>query len=233
MPRRYRKLVILIVFLAGASLGYPRISRWLARHPEHNPWAPMTLDQRDGWATPAKLARLRSDPRICHAAMAASGVKIIDLAATGEGQCRRTDRTELNPAGISLSPPIPDATCAVNFGLERWLRRDVQPAARRILGSEVIGIEHFGTYSCRRMRGRESWSEHATANAIDIAAFRLADGRRISIDTAWKGQGNEARFLRTVRDRACANFGTVLSPDYNADHANHLHLDQAMWNICR
>ena len=233
MPRRYRNLLVLIFFVAGASLGYPWIGHWLKRHPEHNPWAPMTLDQSDGWATPAKLARLRSDPRICRADMAASGVKIIDLAATGEGQCRRTDRSELNPAGVRLSPSTPDATCAVNFGLERWLRRDVQPAARRILGSEVVGIEHFGTYSCRKMRGRESWSEHATANAIDIAAFRLADGRRISIRTSWNGQGNEQRFVRTVRDRACTNFGTVLSPDYNAAHADHLHLDQAMWTICR
>ena len=56
MPRRYRNLLVLILLLAGASLGYPWIGNWLERHPEHNPWAPMTLDQSDGWATPAKLA---------------------------------------------------------------------------------------------------------------------------------------------------------------------------------
>lgn len=233
MPRRYRNLLIGILLLAGASLGYSRVSQWLARHPEHNPWATMTLDQPDGWATSAKLAAIRHDPGVCRADMAASGVKLAELPATGAGQCRRTDRAVLDLPDVRLSPTAPDATCAVNFGLQRWLRRDVQPAARRLLGSEVTGIEHFGTYSCRTMRGKSSWSEHATANAIDIAAFRLADGRRISIVKQWHGQGREAIFLKTVRDRACANFGVVLSPDYNADHADHLHLDQAMWSICR
>ena len=42
----------------------------------------------------------------------------------------------------------------------------------------------------------------------------------------------------TVRDGACDLFATVLSPDYNAAHADHLHFDQAMrgamgWRGCR
>ncbi|MFM5916701.1 MAG: extensin family protein [Novosphingobium sp.] len=233
MRRLHRNLLILALLAGGTWLASGAITSWLARHPEHNPWAPLTLDQREGWATAAKFAALRSSASICRADMAASGVKLTELPPTGEGQCRRSDRTLLAPPGASLSPTAPDATCAVNFGLQRWLARDVQPAARRLLGSQVTQIEHYGTYSCRLMRGKSSWSEHATANAIDIAAFRLADGRRISILKGWHGQGNEALFLKTVRTSACASFGVVLSPDYNADHANHLHLDQARWSICR
>ena len=69
--------------------------------------------------------------------------------------------------------------------------------------------------------------EHATGNAIDIAAFVTEDGRRISILQGWNGDGAEARFLRRVRDEACGVFGTVLSPDYNEAHRDHLHFDQA------
>ncbi|PTS74531.1 extensin, partial [Sphingomonas sp. HMWF008] len=84
----------------------------------------------------------------------------------------------------------------------------------------------------------ESWSEHSTADAVDIAAFVLADGRRISVLEDWRGNGPEATFLHRVRNGACRLFATTLSPDYNAAHANHLHLDQAVrggmgWTVCR
>jgi hypothetical protein len=101
-----------------------------------------------------------------------------------------------------------------------------------------VQIEHLGAYNCRRMYGRSSgrWSEHATGNALDVAAFVLADGRRVSLAGNWTGKGAEAAFLRRVRDDACDVFGTVLSPDYNAAHADHFHLDQAsrgFGTVCR
>jgi hypothetical protein len=90
------------------------------------------------------------------------------------------------------------------------------------------------------MYGRDAgaWSEHATANALDIAAFRFADGRRVSVVGDWEGTPEERAFLREVRDGACKLFATVLSPDYNAAHRDHFHLDQADrggmgWRACR
>ena len=87
--------------------------------------------------------------------------------------------------------------------------------------------------------GRDSgdWSEHATANAIDIAGFVIEDGTRISVLRDWDA-GERGRFLDDVRDGACDLFATVLSPDYNAAHRDHLHLDQASrgafgWRACR
>ena len=209
--------------------------RWLARHPEHNPWAPLTLDQRNGWATAGKLAALRTDPAACRAVFEASGVVPTALPPVGSGACRRADRMVLEAPGLALRPVRPDATCAVNVALLRWLRHEVQPTARSLLGSEVAGLDHFGTYSCRPIRGNDSgrWSEHATGNAIDISAFRLRDGRQISVLRDWPREGREAEFLRRVRDGACTSFGTVLSPDYNQAHADHLHLDQAEWRVCR
>jgi hypothetical protein len=104
----------------------------------------------------------------------------------------------------------------------------------------VAAVEHLGTYSCRRVNGgaEGDWSEHATANAIDMASFRLADGRRVSVLADWTGGGADAAFLREVRDGACRLFATVLSPDYNEAHRDHLQLDQAArgargWRGCR
>lgn len=98
-----------------------------------------------------------------------------------------------------------------------------------MLGSPIARIEHLGAYSCRRIGNGEGgrWSEHAAGNAIDIAAFVTEDGRRISVLGDWQDAAAEGRFLRRVRDDACSAFGTVLSPDYNEAHRDHLHLDQA------
>ena len=71
-----------------------------------------------------------------------------------------------------------------------------------------------------------NWSEHATGNAVDVSAFVLEDGRRISVLGDWNDADEAAGFLHAARDAACDVFGTVLSPDYNAAHADHFHLDQ-------
>lgn len=209
--------------------------QWLRHHPEHNPWAPLDLNDPPGWATRTKLLNLRTDVTECRAVLERSGVAFAVLAPEGEGACARPDRTRLGR--YPLAPDTPAVTCPVAAALEIWRRKSVVPAAEAILKSKIIKIEHLGAYSCRRMYGGADgpWSEHATANAIDIAAFVLEDGRRISVLRDWKGDDAEARFLRAVRDGACGSFATVLSPDYNAAHADHFHLDQDdRWaSVCR
>lgn len=208
---------------------------WLADHPQHDPWAPLDLADPPGWATQRKLAALRDDPAECRAVLERSGVAFAALPPAGEGACRREDRTVLAATPLAPAPPT---TCAIGAGFALWLRQGVQPAAGELLGSPVARVEHFGAYSCRRLYGRDTgrWSEHATGNALDVAAFVLDDGRRVSVLRDWRGEGEEARFLRRVRDEACGVFGTVLSPDYNAAHADHLHLDQSargFGGVCR
>jgi len=217
--------LIVALFVAGALFLAAR--GWLAEHPEHDPWAPLNLNDPPGWATQRKLTALRGDPAECHAVLERSSVAFAALPAAGEGPCRREDRTVLGEG--PLAPSAPPTTCVVGAAFELWLRHGLQPAAGALLGSPVARIEHFGAYSCRRVYGRDSgpWSEHATGNALDIGAFVLDDGRRISVAGDWTGEGEEAAFLRLARDEACDVFGTVLSPDYNAAHADHLHLDQA------
>lgn len=209
---------------------------WLDDHPQHNPWAPLDLRDPPGWATSRKLAALRDDPAACRAVLERSGVAFTVLPVVGEGECRLSDRTVLADAPLSPSPPA--TTCAVGAAFELWLHRGVQPAAQDLLGAWVARIEHLGAYNCRRMYGRDTgrWSEHATGNALDVAAFVLEDGRRISVRQDWAEKGKKAAFLRRVRNEACGVFGTVLSPDYNAAHADHFHLDQAsraFGGVCR
>lgn len=208
---------------------------WLAEHPEHNPRAPLDLDDPRGWATEAKLLALRDDPLACRAVLERSEVAYAVLDPAGEGACRREDRTRLGD--YPLAPDTPPVTCPTAVALEMWRRETLAPTAEEIFGSDIAQVQHLGAYSCRRLYDRSEgrWSEHATANAIDIAGFVLADGTRISVLADWSGNGPEARFLRRARDGACRAFATVLSPDYNAAHRDHLHLDMSgRWSdVCR
>lgn len=216
------RAIIGVLFAASIFL----VARaWLHDHPQHNPWAPLDLRDPPGWATQAKLAGLRDDPGECRAVLERSDVVFTALKPLSEGQCPRPDRLTLDK--LPLASRV-EMTCALGAGLALWERR-LQPIAEAMLGSRIARIEHFGTYSCRRVYGRSTgdWSEHSTGNAIDVAGIVLEDGKRVTVVADWKGEGEDAAFLHRARDEACAIFGTVLSPDYNAAHADHLHLDQA------
>ncbi|KEO91279.1 extensin [Erythrobacter longus] len=209
----------------GALAGFAGWN-WLERHPQHNPLAPLDLRHPIGLATTTKLVALRDDIPACRAVLDRSEIAYSALPETGEGPCARPDRTELT--SFPLRPSVPATTCPVAAALEVWRAKSVAPAAREILGSELSHFEHMGVYNCRRMRGGSSnaWSEHSTGNAIDISAVVLKDGRRISLIDDWDGDADRARFLRQIRDDACGVFAVVLSPDYNAAHADHFHFDQ-------
>ena len=208
---------------------------WLAEHPQHDPWAPLDLRDPPGWTTQAKLRALRSDVAQCRAALERSEVAYTALPAQGEGPCAREDRTQLKD--YPLSPQTPAVTCPVAVALHLWERDALQPLARELFGSELSRIEHLGAYSCRRLYGRDTgpWSEHATANAIDISAFVLEDGTRISVLRDWGDGTAKQEFLHRARDGGCSVFATTLSPDYNAAHADHFHLDMSEgWRgLCR
>ena len=205
----------------------------LRGRPQDLPWTPLDLGDPIGAATGRKLTGLGDDFPACRALMQRAGIRYTALPPRRDGAtCGYDDGVRLTSGGarrIAFAPADLGIACPVAASLAMWEWNVVQPAARELLGSTVVAIDHFGSYNCRRMYGREgsSWSEHATADAVDIAGFRLADGRRITIVGDWTGDDADARFLRTVRDGACRLFATTLSPDYNAAHRDHLHLDHA------
>jgi hypothetical protein len=240
---RFVRLLLVLALAAFAALllyGYAR------SHPEDLPWTALDLSQPVGLFTGRKLAALGGGPR-CRALLARAGIEYTALpprASRGAGgQCGYDDGVLLRRGGalaIAFRPEGLGTSCPVAAALALWEWHVVQPAALAHFNEEVASIDHFGSYSCRRLYGRAEgpMSEHAAANAVDIAGFRLAGGRRITIARDWRGNGPEAAFLRDVRDGACRLFATVLSPDYNQAHADHLHLDQARrgaigWRGCR
>lgn len=241
--RGLRRLAILALLFVPVVAGLLAAFDYARRHPENLPWSELDLKQPIGTFTGGKLVSLRNEPDRCRALLADAGVAATALPPRDGGpQCSYDDavRLDSNPGGIALRPANAGFSCPVVAAFALWEREIVQPAAARHFGSAVAQVEHFGGYSCRRISGREEadWSEHATANAIDIAAFRLADGRRISLLDDWNGTPEESAFLREVRDGACRLYATVLSPDYNEAHRDHLHFDQAArgasgWRGCR
>ncbi|PEQ12025.1 extensin [Novosphingobium sp. PC22D] len=125
-------------------------------------------------------------------------------------------------------------TCEVASAFAGWARFGVDRAARQILGSPLARIETMGSYNCRTVAGTSRLSGHAKGNAIDVGAFVLEDGRRVSVLNDWtNGTSAERRFLRVVHDSACKRFGTTLGPNYNAAHKNHFHLEADAADFCR
>ena len=218
--------------------------------PRHwNPWAPLMLQEPDGPFTRWKLDRLEAAPAACLQWLADTP----DIASTPvpdrmagsagtAGQCGWQAASRINRMGeVRFSSPFM-LTCGAAVALARWEHHVLQPAARAQLGAPVVRIEHLGSYACRRIAastGPGQLSEHAGANALDVAAFTLSDGRRISVLGDWQSGAAlpastaKSVFLRQVRDGACDGFAAVLGPDYNAAHRDHFHFDRGPYRVCR
>lgn len=228
---RHGALVLLAV-LAGVALfgwrqGWRLPGQW-------NPWAPLDVREPPNLLTSWKLGRLRDDPRLCAEVLATSGLRYSPQADTTGGNCPLTNVVRVQGADVKLSSSFL-ATCPVAVAFALFERHGLQPAAQRVFGQPVTQVDHLGSYACRNVYNRAEGrlSQHATANALDIAGFRLKDGRRIELQKDWSGDGPKARFLREARDAACESFNTVLGPDYNSAHHNHFHLDMGRWRVCR
>jgi hypothetical protein len=128
------------------------------------------------------------------------------------------------PASVS---PAATLACPLVSVLDRFVSDSVQPAAARWFGEPVVGIKQISAYSCRGMNGdpNAGISEHAFGNALDIAAFVLADGRTITVKDGWHGAPEEQGFLHDVHSAACTLFTTVLAPGSDAYHSDHMHVD--------
>lgn len=233
-------------FLAGAALPLLGVSLLavavygiLQRFPvpgEHLPFKPLDLERPIGLATGLQLANLKSDPNQCLAVLDASALKVRAIPERKTGEfCGFSNAVQILQSTVPYSGPV-RVTCPLAAGLYLWEREIVAPAAETHLGGRVVRLDHLGTYSCRRIGGGTTGrpSEHATANAIDIAGFRLEDGRRVTVLGDWsKGSAAEQAFLREVRDGACDLFRVVLGPDYNSAHRDHFHFDMGRFGVCR
>lgn len=221
--------LILLLGLGGLALW----RGWVP--PAYNPLRPLDVAAPLNPVTPWKLRLLSARPALCRAALQSlrEAARPVPDSHPAPG-CGLTGGVLLSQgrSPIALQPPRFLASCplAVAWGL--FTRQILEPLAVRDFGSPVTAILHLGSYNCRDVREGSYRSAHATANAIDFAGITLADGHSISV-TAWPQGGPEAAFLQQLRDGACRIFGLVLSPDFNADHSTHFHLQATGWGFCR
>jgi hypothetical protein len=136
---------------------------------------------------------------------------------------------------VQMRPLETDCQTALRTAM--WYFHSVRPLADELLGRDVARIHHLGSFNCRPIRTTSGdsgrMSTHATAMAIDIAGFDLTDGSKLRLSADWAGATPRATFLRRARDGACDWYQTTLSPDYNALHADHFHLQSRGWGTCR
>ena len=103
-----------------------------------------------------------------------------------------------------------------------WIRNDIAPLTQN-LGSEISDLDNFDSFECRgrnRVVGAPL-SEHGRANALDVRAFKLANGQSISLTD--RAATREVR--ENVLHSVCARFMTVLGPGSDGYHEDHIHLD--------
>jgi hypothetical protein len=135
--------------------------------------------------------------------------------------------------------PAATLACPIVSALDNWIVNDVQPAAMRWFGSPLVEVRQFSAYSCRTVNNQpgKGLSEHAFGNALDIAIFTFADGRKLNVERGWRGAPAEQGFLRDIHAAACKHFATVLGPGADVFHYNHFHLDMRQrangYTVCR
>ena len=144
---------------------------------------------------------------------------------SGPGACGVRNALAVSEvAGVRLSQTATLTPRAANA-----LNRYVSQVARREIGNKgggLVALQVASHYACRTRNSRPGarLSEHALGNAIDISAFILADGSRITV-LGWRGR--DSKLLRRLHSGACGPFGTVLGPNADRHHQNHFHFDVA------
>jgi hypothetical protein len=148
-----------------------------------------------------------------------------------DGQCGLQSPLSLeavtaNGRSVPLNAPV-TTDCGMATALPGW----VADVDRWLMATEETRIEtvNVGTnYACRNVNNGKSGnlSFHAFGDALDVIGFTLEDGRTIDVLTSWPGTVEQgSRIIRFARDAACTHFTTVLGPESNELHRDHLHVD--------
>jgi hypothetical protein len=189
---------------------------------------------------PAEQAAPAPQPSACRLALTetiAIAPSVPDIH--GPGDCGGEDLVRLeaivlpDKRRVALKPAA-ILRCAMASAIADWIRTDMVPLAAS-LGSTISDLDNFDSFECRgrnRIVGARL-SEHGRANALDVRAFKLANGRSISLTDR-----TVPRQLReTVLHSACTRFPTVLGPGSDWYHEDHIHLDlmerRGNYRICQ
>ena len=226
---RGKSLIISLIIVAAVGVGY----RWLPSH--YNPFTPPKLDDPPGKITQFKLRRLT--PAACDDLLKqANQKKLIQTQAVADsaGDCPLNNIVRVRNFGpVSVSSSFL-ASCPLALSTALFVNQQAKPLTKTMMGSELSRIEHLGSFACRNIYHRPNAprSEHASAEALDVSAFQLADGRRVTILRGWRDPKTQP-WLRGMLSASCDYYGNGLGPEYNAAHANHFHLGMRGFGLCR
>ena len=183
------------------------------------------FEQRAAWRDQEERACMASRPPVVFSSWVQP-----ERSIDGRGACGilyPLKVSALEDGSIRVGPSAM-LNCPMTTMLEDWFRKAVQPAAMAWFNAPVVEIKQLSNYACRTIDSipGKQLSEHAFGNAIDIAAFRLANGREVTVKHGWNGAPDERGFLREVEATACETFKTTLGPG-EPYHSDHFHLDLA------
>lgn len=223
-----RRLIVILLLVAMGIVGYILL-------PAHyNPFAPLSLDDPPGRITQFKLRRLpvTQCPQLLAEANQRGWIRTQQVA-NSEGPCplQRAVRV-LSFGDVRVSQRFV-ASCPLALSSALFVHQQATVLAPAMLGSRLSQIDHLGSFACRNIYHRQNArrSEHASADALDISAFRLADGRTVSVLQGWK-QPETQPFLQALLRQGCRYYGNGLGPEYNAAHANHFHFGMRAYSLC-
>ncbi len=232
-----RRLVVRGILAGLLALAIALVFRQGLIPARMNPLPALDLSVERPWFIDWRLAELRRDPELCRQVLRAPQIQALPIAdAVIKDGCGWANAVRISSVGGARFP-LDKLTCEAAAALALWAEHEVQPLAQELFGQRVTVIQHLGSYSCRNIVGNPMWrnvkSEHASANAIDISGFTLADGRQISVLRHWSAGGKEAQFLQSAHQRGCRYFRVALGPAYNAAHRDHFHFDRGILWQCR
>jgi hypothetical protein len=223
--------LMLLAFLAACS-GAP--TKPVRRPPPNLPT--LDLNERSGDRVWNQLRQLQDSSSACYRAIgAARGWSVVPIANTSPFPgCGLRGAVKVKASIIPISREV-DIGCPMAAALHLWMREHVQSAARLYLNADVATIETYGTYACRTRNNKAGarLSEHATANAIDISAFLLNNGKRLRVVDISKMNEDERDFMQSVRKGGCRLFSVVLGPGSDGAHEDHFHFDLGPWRLCK
>lgn len=224
-----KSLIVLLVIVGAGYMGYRHLPSY------YNPFVPLQLSDPPGKITQFKLRRL--EPAQCAALLAEANEQGLISArpvADSSGNCPLTNVVRVRDFGpVKLSSSFL-ASCPLALSSALYVKQQARPLTAQYMQSELVRIEHLGSYACRNIYHRENarLSEHATADALDISGFRLANGQQISVLRGWKVDKTQP-WLQAMLSASCHYYGNGLGPNYNAAHANHFHLGMRGFGLCR
>lgn len=230
---RWPRVLLFVLVASGTAIMF----RQGLVAPAINPLPLIDLTRSSPWLVDWRLASIRNYPEVCVRTLKPPHIEAQSVPDNPiKNGCGWTNSVRLvSAAGVRAS--FDKLSCEMAVALALWLQNEVQPLAKEILGQQVKALQSYGSYSCRNISGhtyvRGVRSQHATANAADIAGFTLNDGRSITVRGHWQSDTPEGRFLRAVHRRTCPYFRLAIGPDYNVSHHDHFHLDRGPFSRCK